>query len=542
MNVKWSHSALKKFEQCALQYKEVTVLKKYPFKDTDATLYGKDVHKAIELYGRDGAPMPEKYEQFLPVVSALLAKPGRKLFEHEMGVRADLSPCAFDAEDRWVRGIADLLIIDDDNLSARVVDWKGLALDTLLPTPTGWTTMGEVAVGDILFSASGEMCRVTGKSAVKNLPCYRITFSDTTQVVCDEEHLWALADGTVVPVTKLIGRQAQPRAPSPSRVAVAAPLALGALDLPIDPYVLGLWLADGKHTSGEIAKPDPFVWDEVQRRGYVVNMQTGGRKECPARTIRGLVTALKAEGVIGNKHIPQKYLRASYEQRLDLLRGLMDGDGNANPTRKQAIFTTTDKTLSDSVYELLCSLGQRPLQSVTTQRGFGLTVTAYPISFRPIGINPFSLPRKRDRIDAQWGSGDSATRRVINVELIPSVPTQCIAVDSADRTFLCTKAMIPTHNTGNNKYPDIDQLRLMSLMVFVHFPHVRMVSSALMFIVKGTMETHRMSRDDAPAEWQRYRERVARLEAAHANDVWNPKQSGLCRRHCPVTTCMFNGV
>jgi len=124
MNVTWSHSGLKTFEQCAKKYHEVTVLKRFPFKDTQATIYGKELHKAIEEYGRDGKPLPPEFAFVQPVVDALLAKPGRKLYEHEMGVTADLKPCAFDSKDRWVRGIADLLIINDENLTARVVDWK----------------------------------------------------------------------------------------------------------------------------------------------------------------------------------------------------------------------------------------------------------------------------------------------------------------------------------------------------------------------------------------------------------------------------------
>lgn len=124
MNVTWSHSGLKDFEGCARRYQQVKVLNKYPFRDTQATIYGKELHTAIELYGRDGTPVPPHFKQFVPVVDALLAKPGRKLFEHEMGVTSDLRPCAFNSDERWVRGIADLLIINDDNFTARVVDWK----------------------------------------------------------------------------------------------------------------------------------------------------------------------------------------------------------------------------------------------------------------------------------------------------------------------------------------------------------------------------------------------------------------------------------
>ena len=122
--VVWSHSALKDYEGCPRRYYETKVLKKYPFTDTQATLYGKELHTAAELYIRDGKPLPPEFEFLKPTLDALNAKPGRKLCEYKMGVRADLTPCGFMDKDVWCRGIADLLIINDDNLTARVVDYK----------------------------------------------------------------------------------------------------------------------------------------------------------------------------------------------------------------------------------------------------------------------------------------------------------------------------------------------------------------------------------------------------------------------------------
>lgn len=124
MTVKWSHSALKDYEGCPRRYHEVKVLKNYPFTDTQATIYGKELHEAAEFYIKDDKPLPPQFEFIKETLDALKTKPGRKLCEHEMGIRADLSPCAFNDKDVWCRGIADLLIIDDDNLTARVVDYK----------------------------------------------------------------------------------------------------------------------------------------------------------------------------------------------------------------------------------------------------------------------------------------------------------------------------------------------------------------------------------------------------------------------------------
>ena len=124
MNITWSHSALKDFEGCARRYHEVKVLKNYPFQETQHTIYGKDLHKAAEEYVRDGTPLPPQFSYVKETLDALIAKPGRKLCEHEMGLTKDLQPCSFNDPNRWVRGIADLLIINDDNFTARVVDYK----------------------------------------------------------------------------------------------------------------------------------------------------------------------------------------------------------------------------------------------------------------------------------------------------------------------------------------------------------------------------------------------------------------------------------
>lgn len=123
-NVVWSHSALKDFEGCPRRYHEVRVLKNHPFQETEATKYGNEVHKALELYVKDGTPVPEAYAQFKPVVDSLIKKQGRKLPEYKMALTHDLKPCDWFSKEVWVRGIADLLIVDDEGLTAWVADYK----------------------------------------------------------------------------------------------------------------------------------------------------------------------------------------------------------------------------------------------------------------------------------------------------------------------------------------------------------------------------------------------------------------------------------
>lgn len=124
VNVTFSHSSLKDFQNCPRKYYEVKVLEKYPREETEATAYGTQLHEQCELYIRDGRPLDQNFRFLQPVLDKLKAMPGRKYPEYEMALTKDLRVCNFHAPDRWVRGIADLIIVDDDNLTARVFDYK----------------------------------------------------------------------------------------------------------------------------------------------------------------------------------------------------------------------------------------------------------------------------------------------------------------------------------------------------------------------------------------------------------------------------------
>lgn len=122
--VTWSHSSLKDYEGCARRYHEVKILKKYPFQETEATRYGTQLHLAAEEHIRDDKPLPPQFAFIQPTLDALKKKPGRKLAEQKMALDEELCPVGWFDKKVWVRGIADLLILDDDNLTAWVVDYK----------------------------------------------------------------------------------------------------------------------------------------------------------------------------------------------------------------------------------------------------------------------------------------------------------------------------------------------------------------------------------------------------------------------------------
>lgn len=120
--IQWSFSGLKDFIGCPKRYQEVKVLKNFEQKFNEAAQYGNKVHEALEKYVKDGTELPLNYQQFKAWADALIQLPGQKLTEHRMALTVDRQPCTWAAKDMWVRGIADLLIIDGEH--ARVIDYK----------------------------------------------------------------------------------------------------------------------------------------------------------------------------------------------------------------------------------------------------------------------------------------------------------------------------------------------------------------------------------------------------------------------------------
>lgn len=124
MNLQWSYSSLKTFQQCPKKYYHLKVAKDVKDPPTTATLYGQEVHKAAEDFIKDGTPIPEKYAYVHPFVETLADIPGAKYTEHKMGLTRDLKPCGFFDADVWWRGIADLLIINEEKGLAHSIDYK----------------------------------------------------------------------------------------------------------------------------------------------------------------------------------------------------------------------------------------------------------------------------------------------------------------------------------------------------------------------------------------------------------------------------------
>src|SRR5829696_7934545 len=381
-------------------------------------------------------------------------------------------PTGFPDLDRLTSGLqpANLVIV-----AARPAVGKALALDTPLPTPTGWTTMADVAVGDQLLGADGRPTTVVAATEVlRGRPCYEVEFSDGTVVVADAEHQWLTetraSRRSAWAAARLYNRTRTQRTFPSVRtteeifatlhcngterrlnhaVVNTRPLDLPAQELQLAPYALGVWLGDGHAAGARITTADPEIVVYLEADGLWVVPGSGliYSLRLPQRNHHGTVQGvLRTLGVLGNKHIPGAYLRASEAQRRSLLAGLLDTDGTVAPSGAVE-FSVTSWHLAEDTHELIVSLGYRC--SLTNKPVKGRTAassTASTLTFSTTD-EVFRLERKRLVHKERRGPGRTGKRLITAMRPIPSVPVRCVEVDSADHLYLASRSMVPTHNS-----------------------------------------------------------------------------------------------
>lgn len=471
-----------------------------------------------EIYSVTGTEAAEDYVPLTIAVDAAVDE-----IEAARGRDGQMTgiPTGFSGLDQLTNGLhpGQMIII-----AARPAMGKALALDTPLATPTGWTTMGEVKVGDELFDADGRPTRVVAATEVMSgRPCYEVEFSDASTIIADAQHQWATQTRAVrrtgqggasvvtteqMLATLTVGAEARAN----HSVGNARPLQVPEADLPVAPYALGAWLGDGHSDGARITSETEEIPSFIRRSGLraearggmlssiqllereelVRNCEICGgefaarhphvrncgrtcgpknkgmhpeRLSCPdcdqpysgeaqrcadCHRDHGSFTALlRKAGVLGDKHVPMAYLRASEAQRRELLAGLLDTDGTVVRGVGSCQFAVTNKKLADSVYELIVSLGYRCGR--TSKRVSGRSEessTCYILNFSTTD-DVFWLERKRV-LHAQERSLNTlriGRRYVTAIRPIASVPVRCVQVDNDDHLYLAGESMIPTHNS-----------------------------------------------------------------------------------------------
>ena len=361
---------------------------------------------------------------------------------------------------------------------------------TPIPTPDGLRIFGHLRVGDRVFTADGSITTVRAIYDRGVLPIYRIAFDDGSATHACGEHLWKVRgrterrhfnaraskdwsakkerqaraqgwpltpdDGYVVISTEqIIERSRADGARRQFEIPRQGPVQFLARALPLDPYVLGVWLGDGVRLSGKYAtKPTHEIQHEIERRGYET-----GSPEAGIVTVYGITGALRELELFPcyshQRFVPDDYLQSSIRDRTDLLCGLMDTDGGVDDDGHMQFATTSDD-LVDDVMWLARSLGGTAHRA-KIKKPFYYGKNREKIAGRDchrivlrLPFNPFRVPQRK----ARWkdpaktpASLRYMTRFIDKITAAGEADCMCIEVDHPSALYL-TNDFIVTHNTA----------------------------------------------------------------------------------------------
>jgi hypothetical protein len=348
---------------------------------------------------------------------------------------------------------------------------KAQPLDEPVLTPDGFVPMVSIVPGSMVIGEDGKPKKVKAVFPQGKKQVYRVSFSDGTWTRCCGEHLWRTttrkerqrknslgSEKTTIEIMNSIDRgDGSPNHAIPMSLPVEYS---GELDLPVDPYVLGVLLGDGCLVQGlGFSNPDADVlWEMSKRIPETVSITTSGggcdfniSKNCSGR-LNPLLQKVKQLGLFGKKSnqkfIPEQYLRCGSNQRIQLLQGLLDTDGYTDGHNIE--YSTCSERLANNVQELVESFGG----TVTVSQKFptftyrGIKKTGQ-LSYRmiiklPPTVNPFKLRRKKEKYIPK--SKYIPRRYITKIEKESICECQCISIDSATGLYL-TRNFIVTHNT-----------------------------------------------------------------------------------------------
>ena len=354
---------------------------------------------------------------------------------------------------------------------------KCLPLWGRIPTPSGWTTMGEINVGDEVIAKDGTAVKVLEKYEQTGHTIYRLHLNDGQHIDVDDEQILhvelmdhsgskGLFNITLAELRQYLAEHPNCYATIPycSPVSCFTPQ-----ELKVDPYFLGLLLGDGCITTSTpmLSNVDPDIITGVHKLvlEQYENIDMNFDDRCTYRlTYHGegkcnpLTQQLKDLGVHGRdsytKFIPFEYKRGSIEQRMELVRGLMDSDGYVSKNGCTS-FSTCSKQLADDFAEVIRSLGGRAvIKEKHTKSQLGTPCLSYDISFKLMSelgsVAKYSKVKteRYEKITSKpvWFK----KRRIKSVECLGTNDTACILIDHPDHLYLM-EDYVPVHNTYHVK-------------------------------------------------------------------------------------------
>lgn len=328
---------------------------------------------------------------------------------------------------------------------------KALDVDTIIPGPDGDKPMGEIQVGDKVFDENGKVCNVVDATEYQlDRKCYKLTFSDGTEIVADAEHVWsvhdfadrmAISNGSVRALQNLTTAQLAEsfltwKGDRNYSIPLCGAVEFEKRDLPIHPYVYGYMICngyEGDNTVRIIAKDHEAVVKKFKEFGYTAR-QLKGNKFIVEEVDPDQLTVFK---------IRSDYMTTCSEDRFSLLQGICDARvGHANDLMEISL---PDEAFIRQISKLIAGLGFECRYTSKVNKKNGQYYGTNHKLFWSNDPDFFFLERKKRPVSEKKRRGKH--RFISNIEEVETRPVKCIGVDSKSRLFLASDSYIPTHNS-----------------------------------------------------------------------------------------------
>ena len=343
---------------------------------------------------------------------------------------------------------------------------KALPLDTDILTPNGFVKMRDIHVGSVVYDENGEETSVIAEFPQNELKQeYKITFNDGSYVICCKEHLWKYDVKTnlkhhrwkVNNIVDIINKYGLKKSGSLNiYIPVCKPIKFDKKELFIPPYLMGALLGDGGFTQNTISftnvekdiidKVNLLVstWGVFKHKKNKSHPQlhfVGGENNLFKKYIENTFHHANSK----TKFIPNEYKMSSIEDRLELIRGLIDTDGSINEKGHIKISFVGEQLAKDLQF-VLQSLGYRSKMTIGKRKGRNDTYNLY---IRGCDDKLFSSIKHKERFKHHTVAKNHYydILKIVSVEpLDKKSEMKCITVDSPLHTYIC-KDFIVTHNT-----------------------------------------------------------------------------------------------
>lgn len=373
----------------------------------------------------------------------------------------------------WVKNLEDLEygVLKLLSISAPPRTGKALSMDSKILTPTGWKEMRDIKEGDYVISADGKKAEVLGVFPQGKKEMYRVIFDDKTEVKCSGDHLWEVQNrydrqkhknGRIVRTEEMIGNLFTKRGEKQYSINLVKPIEFEnqLKEDDLNGYLLGTLIGNGtlnrpdigfttadvetlKKVKETLPKGDK-ISDYYRKYNYYITKKVKDNTHKTKTCTKLIEYKLYGHKAI-TKFIPKKYLYSSIENRIELVRGLMDTDGCCN--RNNIFYKTVSKQLAEDFAELIRGLGGKAFIRKYKQKELKHN-DCYTISIEQLNFNPFNIKRKMQRYEELQNKKNRKLDKkyIKSIEKIEDEECQCIYVNHPSHLFV-TDGYNLTHNT-----------------------------------------------------------------------------------------------